>query len=825
MNTNPNRIIRILLLEDEALDAELICGSLEQSGLRVNVCLVSDEQGFRACLESVEGLDLILSDFSLPTFDGLSALMLRCMLAPKIPFIFVTGALGEDRAVEMMHIGASDYVTKNNLSRLPMAVLRALAEADAARIQNEMEEELNQERQLLGAVLSTSGALIVLVDHEGKILRLNPAAAQLIQMEPDQATHRAYLDLFVEGGEREQVSAMLASLEVVPAPQHLSWHATIGERSIMWSAGRLPEQGGSSGFAVISGIDVSAQEKAERQAYYLKNFDEATGLPRRDLLLLRMGRLLNSRRTKQALVMVGVARLQDVRDSLGEKAADQLLREVARRLLAWQLASDCLARIGDESFALVIESGDEEALKAPLREILVRLHEPYMLNDRPFFLTACMGVAPCDGRAGPEEVLKAATVALHRAVEQPGENFHFYQPLLTDEARARLELIAELHEALRVRDQLILHYQPQVEISSGRIVGLEALMRWKHPRLGLVPPNRFIPLAESSGLIAGLGEYALEMACRQAAAWQRDGLPSVPVAVNLSALQWSQPDLADTIRNALSDSGLSPRWLELELTESASMHDPAATLSTMGILREMGVQVSIDDFGTGFCNLSYLKRFTVDKLKIDQSFVREITSLPDDLVISQLVLAMGNLLHLSVVAEGVETEGQLMLLAEAGCNIIQGYYFSRPVEPVACAQMLGSGSTMPTIRRHYHPRCLLWFDPFGGSLQQATHWFEGADYQVLVPASTADAFELLATHEVGVVVCAQDAPELDGRELLARASKMYPATSAILICKEGETEPQENADYYALFRPLSEVMVKTAIQRGFALHERELRLH
>jgi EAL domain-containing protein (putative c-di-GMP-specific phosphodiesterase class I) len=346
-------------------------------------------------------------------------------------------------------------------------------------------------------------------------------------------------------------------------------------------------------------------------------------------------------------------------------------------------------------------------------------------------------------------------------------------------------------------------------------------MRWQHPRLGLVPPGRFIPLAEACGLIAALGELALSMACSQAAVWQRQGLPRVPIAVNLSALQWAQPGLADVIRCALADSGLDAQWLELELTESTSMQDPLATIVTMELLRKMGVKVSIDDFGTGFCNLSYLKRFPVDKLKIDQSFVSEITCLPDDLVISQLVVAMGHLLHLEVVAEGVETLGQLTLLAEAGCDIMQGYYFSRPLEPEACARLLAEGERLPAPKRLLIPHALLWLHAPDGESEQAGAWLAGTAYHLIEAGNSLDAFEILATRQIGIVIADQNLLGMTGDEFLRRVSKMYPQTITILIrdTENGPAEPLANR--LSLQCPPTRSSVLAALKQGFVQYGRQ----
>jgi diguanylate cyclase (GGDEF)-like protein/PAS domain S-box-containing protein len=806
MSESVCRTVRILMLEDVAEDAELTCHILRQAGLKIVVDLVADEDGFRAGLMASPPPDIVLSDFSLPAFDGLSALILRSMLAPGIPFIFVTGALGEERAVDMVRVGASDYVIKGNLQRLPVAVLRALAQADDARIRQTMELQLGNERLLLGAVLDTSGALIVLIDRDGRILRLNPIAAQTLTLPAEEATGVPFETLFSTLGEQPTVRQHLQLLHELAPGERRSWQATVSTRKVIWSAGCLPAVGDGEEFAVVSGLDITAQYEAEQQAYFLRHFDSTTGLPNRELLLQRMMSATPGGQSHAALVMIGLSRLQDVRDSMGGEAANLLLSDAARRLVTWMRPGDFLARIGDDSFALMIAEPPATGLDAMLQDMLDRLHLPYPLNTKTFFLSAHLGVAYQEHHDRPEEVLREAATALHLAMRQQDEHYHFYQPMLSDEARMRLELEAELHAALAVDNQLFLDYQPQVEIGSGRIVGVEALMRWHHPRHGLLSPMRFIGLAESCGLIQPLGERALLIACRQARAWQDQGLASIPVAVNLSALQWSQRGLVETICDTLAQCGLDARWLELELTESASMQNPVATLSTMMALRDMGVQLSIDDFGTGFCNLSYLKRFPVDKLKIDQSFVRDLTSQPDDLVISSLVVAMGHLLRLSVVAEGVETEGQRVLLAEAGCDSIQGYLFCRPVDAGACARLLASEAhPCPGLRRR-HPRHVLWLDSSASCIDQGRAWLEDIGCQVLDARSLADAFELLATHNVNVaVIHAADS------ECAPRLRDMYPALGLLCTGSEVSKDGVESLD-----GPLARGPLQAAVERLLA---------
>lgn len=822
-------LIKVLMLEDVPADVELTSDALRRAGLVMEIHHVSNESDYRSALQSWQP-DLILGDYTLPQYDGLSALLLRRELAPDVPFVFVTGSLGEERAVETLRMGATDYVLKQNLARLPVVVLRALAESDAMRDQRRMQQELDHERQLLRAVLNTTGALIVVLDHGGRITRLNPAAESAIGQTQEAVAGLDYWNLFAAEDEREGLRQQFAQLDAGghgEAGGQSPWRTTLdGCRAILWSAGRLQRLGSESEYAVLAGIDVTEQEKAEQQAYFLRHYDSVTGLPNRELLQLRLQRATPKREPDQlALVLIGIERLAEVRDSMGIATCNQLLREASRRLQSWQQAGDWLAKVGENSFALMLEVQDEAELPRQLQRMLDQLRQPYRLDQREFFLPAYLGATLHSVGGDPMASVQAAEAALHRAVFDQASGFQLYRAILSDEAHERLILEGQLHEALQGAGQLELHYQPQASLASGRIVAVEALVRWRHPTRGLIPPAQFIPLAEASGLIIALGERVLHTACQQAADWQRAGLPAITMAVNLASAQWAQPGaLVATVRSALSSSGLEPQWLELELTESTSMHAPTTTIEVMKQLRKMGVHLSIDDFGTGYCNLSYLKRFPVDKLKIDRSFVSDITTDPDDLAISRTVAAMAHQLGLEVVAEGVETEGQLALLAEAGCDLIQGFFFSRPLPPDACASMMADRATLPPWRKEREQQTLLLLDDEQHVLAALRRLLRSGSYCVLTTSSPTEAFELLATHEVGVILADQRMPELSGTEFLNRVKDMYPATVRMIL--SGYTDLKtvteainHGAIYKFLTKPWNDEQLLAAVAEAFIKYE------
>lgn len=386
-------------------------------------------------------------------------------------------------------------------------------------------------------------------------------------------------------------------------------------------------------------------------------------------------------------------RFKAINDTLGHSIGDLLLQSVAERLKACIRSSDTVARLGGDEFVVVLPDLREGAHAAATvaQKILKSISNPFVIRDTELHTTASIGISlsPDDGIAN-EDLIANADVAMYRAKESGRNNFHFFAPEMNDSAYERLAMENNLRRALE-RQEFVLYYQPQVNSETGRIIGAEALVRWRRQGMGLVPPGMFIPIAEESGLIVAIGEWVLQEACRQNNAWQQEGFSPIPVAVNLSAVQFRQKNLTDLVANALQETGLDPRWLELEITESGIMQNAEAAVNTLHSLKQMGLKLSIDDFGTGYSSLSYLKRFPLDKLKIDQSFVRDITTNPDDAAIVTAIIGMAKSLKLRVIAEGVETKGHLDFLTSNGCVEIQGYYFGKPVPADEFGRLLAQG--------------------------------------------------------------------------------------------------------------------------------------
>ncbi|MBN3850359.1 EAL domain-containing protein [Paraburkholderia sp. Ac-20342] len=441
--------------------------------------------------------------------------------------------------------------------------------------------------------------------------------------------------------------------------------------------------------------DVTELIRYQEQLEYQANYDSLTRLPNRNLLRDRLEHALVLARRHHsgvAVVFLDLDGFKNVNDSLGHSVGDRLLGVVAERLTRCSRTSDTIARHGGDEFVIVMtDTVDEKSLIAWMERVRSSIAEPVWLDGNELYVGCSMGASlfPQDGDDA-ETLMKKADVAMYRAKDMGRNTFQFYQPEMNASAGVRLNLERRLRRALR-DNEFLLHYQPQVDIGSGQIVGIEALVRWHDPEVGLVPPSSFIPLAEESGLIGPLSEWVLREACRQNKAWQDEGLPPARVSVNLSARVFQQRDIAKLVMQVLAETGLEPKYLELELTESTIMRNAEEAVSMLNELHALGIGLAIDDFGTGYSSLSYLKRFPVDRLKIDRSFVSDIGVSGDDETITSAIIALAHSLKLQVIAEGVETSAQLDFLRERECDEMQGYYFAKPLSTDAISALLNGG--------------------------------------------------------------------------------------------------------------------------------------
>jgi diguanylate cyclase (GGDEF)-like protein/PAS domain S-box-containing protein len=442
--------------------------------------------------------------------------------------------------------------------------------------------------------------------------------------------------------------------------------------------------------------DVTALIRYQEQLEYQANYDGLTRLPNRNLLRDRLQHALVVAQRHQngvAVVFIDLDGFKNVNDSLGHSVGDRLLAVVADRLARCARATDTVARHGGDEFVVVLsDTSDEQSLIAWMERVRASISEPVWLDGTELYVGCSMGASlfPQDGEDA-ETLMKKADLAMYRAKDMGRNTFQFYQPEMNASAGARMNLERRLRRALR-DNEFLLHYQPQVDINSGQIVGVEALVRWRDPEVGLVPPSSFIPVAEESGLIGPLSEWVLREACRQNKAWQDEGLPPARVSVNLSARHFQQRNVAKLVKQVLAETGLEPQYLELELTESTIMRNAEEAVTMLNELHALGIGLAIDDFGTGYSSLSYLKRFPVDRLKIDRSFVSDIGVSNDDETITSAIIALAHSLKMQVIAEGVETSAQLDFLKERACDEMQGFFFAKPLPRDAIPGMLQQGA-------------------------------------------------------------------------------------------------------------------------------------
>ncbi|MDR3392834.1 MAG: EAL domain-containing protein [Sulfuriferula sp.] len=521
----------------------------------------------------------------------------------------------------------------------------------------------------------------------GRYIDANPALARIYNYPTPEAMIVALQDiqhqLYVNQSRRDEFVRLMFEHGNVRNFESQVYRQDGSSIWISENARAVKDTNGAVQFYEGTVVDITERKYHEEELRYQASHDILTGLPNRMLLMDRIERAISrAKREEQkvAVVFVDLDHFKLINDSLGHHVGDRLLLEMASRLSSCIRSQDTVARLGGDEFVLVLtEQSDEPGVIHIIRRLLEVIAHPWIDEGHEYSLSCSIGVScfPCDGNTA-DTLLQCADAAMYEAKDAGRNTFHFYTPALNQTVTERLELANDLRRALE-RDEFRVFYQPRVSVADGRIVGAEALIRWQHPEKGLIAPDSFIPTAEESGLIVPIGQWILNEACRQNRAWQDAGLPPISISVNLSPIQFRQPGLVDAVIGALSQSELAAKYLELELTESFFMQDAERINVAITALKGLGVALAIDDFGTGYSSLSYLKRFPVNHLKIDKSFVLEIDTNPDDAAIVRAIITLGHELGLQVVAEGVETQANYEFLKQHHCDEIQGYYFSRPV--------------------------------------------------------------------------------------------------------------------------------------------------
>ena len=577
-------------------------------------------------------------------------------------------------------------------------------------------------------------------------------------------------------------------------------------------------------FAHVCVDDLRERRAAERRIRQLLQFDELTGLPNRQLLYERLGTTLQTS-AETAVLLLELDRFKRINDGLGPQIGDAVLREAAQRIAAAVRSIDLVARRGGDEFVIVMPTPSTPALHVA-QALLDGIARPMWIEGHEIHITCSIGIATAPGDGDlPDTLVRRANAALHQAKRQGRNQAIVYEAAPHDDDPERLALENALRNVLR-DEQLELHYQPQLDLVHGRIVGVEALLRWQHPTLGRVAPDRFIPIAEETGLIVAIGDWVLRRAIEQGAAWQRAGLPPLRMAVNLSARQLVQPGLARRIEGLLAESGLDPRLFGVEVTESMLIANFEQAVQHLRTLRALGVEVSLDDFGTGYSSLSYLRRLPVDVVKIDRSLVPDVTAPTEDVSITRGIITMAHQLRMKVLAEGVESEGQAALLAANQCDQMQGYWFSAALPAAAVEAMLREGRQIDPalLGRRSRQRTLLLVDDEDNIVAALRRLLRSEGWLVLSATSAEQALQLMARHEVDVILSDQRMPGMTGVELLRRAKQLYPDTIRLVL--SGYTELQsitdainEGAIYKFLAKPWDDEQLRAHLREAFALKE------
>jgi diguanylate cyclase (GGDEF)-like protein/PAS domain S-box-containing protein len=699
----------ILIVDDNPLNLSVIVDHLEGQSYQVTVAQGGEEALKRA--EFVQP-DLILLDVMMPGIDGFETCR-RLKARPAtagIPVIFMTALADIHDKVAAFTAGGVDYVSKpfqveELLARVETHLSLRAAQRRLAAQNLELQEEIEARRSAESALrlselryrrlFETANDGILLLDCETEeVTDANPAFVSMLGEDHAGLLGRKLSDLppFRNVAACRTTVAELQQLETI---KYDDWVLQAGDGSSIdvEVIGNL-YRADNAKIVQCNFRNISDRKEAEARVRYMALHDALTGLPNRTMLADRLSVAIAQARRNQkkvAVLMLDLDHFKHINDSLGHHVGDQLLEAVAGRLRGCLRESDTAARLGGDEFVIALaDVGDPDDAKVVAAKVLAALTEVFPIDHHRLHVGVSIGISlfPGDGEDSAA-LLRAADMAMYDAKESGRGAYRFFTPELNEAAQRQHTLATDIHGACE-RGEFVLHYQPQISVQTGQITGMEGLLRWNHPREGLIAPALFIPLLEELGLIVDVGKWVLETACRQNADWQAEGLPPIRLAVNLSAQQFYRGDIVRIVKDALDGAKLEPRWLELELTESLTLDDSEATLHTMRELKALGVALSLDDFGTGWSSLSYLRRFPLDRIKVDRSFMRDVTSHSNTAAVVHSIFNLARSLGVDCVAEGVETTEQLGYLQKELCDEFQGYLFSEPLNAQDMSRLLSS---------------------------------------------------------------------------------------------------------------------------------------
>jgi diguanylate cyclase (GGDEF)-like protein/PAS domain S-box-containing protein len=687
----------VLVIEGNAVDARQISKALTNG--MPNELAIECVTRLQSALERIRqgGVRALILDIELPHGQGVAIFEGVLCAAPHLPILILSGMENESIARQAVERGAQDYILKSQLQAFRLRrIVHRMVERNAD------EEKTFLRQQCAELTLSCTGDAVLISDSAGRVTHLNAAAQLLTGWSQEEALGRGIGEVFTAmygaTGQSSGDAPATGRDKVEQAPQSANYALTRRdglEVAISGSTGRIRDLHGNAAGAVAVFHDAGVAGAKTVELSHLAQHDFLTDLPNRLLLNDRVTQAISfaTRYNQQLAVMfVDLDLFKRINDSFGHAIGDKLLQSVAGRIVSCVRRSDTVSRHGgDEFIVLLSQVGHAEDAVFIARKILAALAEPYLIDQKHVQINASIGVStfPGDGQDA-ETLIHKADTAMYDAKKLGRNNFQFFKAEMQARVLEWRSLEGSLRGALD-RNEFTLHYQPKIDLKTGEISGVEALLRWRHPERGLIQPLQFVPIAEESGLIVRIGQWVLLEACRQARAWMDAGLPPVRIAVNVSALEFMATDFLSGVRAALISTGVEPQNLELELTETVLMQDAESAVQGLIALKAIGVQLAIDDFGTGYSSFSYLRRFPLDALKVDRSFINEIAPDSDNATILSAMINVGKSLKHRVVAEGVETREQLHFLQKAGCSEGQGYFFCHPVIAEKFAEFLETG--------------------------------------------------------------------------------------------------------------------------------------
>jgi len=793
---------RILIVDDQAANILLLERVLAGAGYS---CITSTMDPFAVCgLHQTHQYDLILLDLKMPGMDGFEVMeaLKKIDAESYVPVLVITAE--PNHKVRALQAGAKDFIGKPfdivEVKTRIHNMLEVRLQHQAIQNYNESLEQIVLERtadlqRFRQAMNLTADAIFLLNRNSMLFIDVNDSACRMFGYTREELYTLGPMDLSYDS--RESLERLYDKTIASAGQSSGLCEVLVHRRDGTQFAAELQrqvQQRGDDWIIIVILRDITERKDANQRLQRLAHYDPLTGLPNRTLFYETLAKTLAQAEHNQwrlAVLFIDLDRFKNVNDTLGHAIGDELLRQFCDRLAQCVRVRDTVGRLGGDEFALILiiphSQLDAVVVANKIREVL---RQPFDLRGFEASITASIGITlyPDDAR-DPETLVKYADTAMYKAKEAGRNTYRFFTADMNSQVLARLELENALHKAIE-NDEFVLYYQPKVQINTGRMVGVEALIRWIRPGHGMVSPGEFIPLLEETGLIVRVGAWVIETACRQLALWGHSRAGSISISVNVSGRQFLEGNLEHIVLEALRKNNIEPDCLELELTESSLMFNTEQAITELHRLKALGIQISIDDFGTGYSSLAYLKRFPIDKLKIDIAFIREVTTNPDDAAIALAIINMAHSLKLQVIAEGVETAAQLAFLRRHRCDQMQGFYFSPAISSEALEQMRDDEKCLPPAidEEPLQAQTLLLVDDEPSVLAALKRVLRQDGYTILTASSAAEGFELLAFNPVQVILCDQRMQGMSGTLFLDRVKDLYPDTFRIMLTVQTDLE-------------------------------------